>query len=175
MKSIRTLLVLVLAGLVLTSCGASYQEAKAQRKAAQEAERQANVSALENCDFLLEVTTIIPRGYPSRSSTGEYKLRLQKDIVDTRLPFIGDSHEAAYGTDEISIVFKHEKVALIKDFADAAKGEYRYQFKGGEGPSKWTVSILVYDNGAAIINCANSGGRFMSYNAILTQPRDEEQ
>ena len=174
MKSIRTLLVLVLAGLVLTSCGASYQEAKAQRKAAQEAERQAIVAALENCDFLLEVTTIIPRGYPSRSSTGEYKLRLKTDVVNTRLPYIGDSYEAAYGSDEISIVFKDEKVALIKDFADAAKGEYRYQFKGGEGPSKWTVSILVYDNGAAIINCSNTGGRFMSYNAKLVLPKDDE-
>ena len=175
MKSIRNLLFLVLAGLVITACGVSYQQAKAQRAAEAEAERQAIVAALENCDFLLEVTTIIPRGYPSRSSTGEYKLRLKKDVVNTRLPFIGDSHEAAYGTDEISIVFKNEKVALIKDFADAAKGEYRYQFKGGEGPSKWTVSLLVYDNGSAIINCANSGGRFMSYNAQFAQPKDEEQ
>lgn len=174
MKSIQTLLLIALAALATVSCGASYQEAKAQRKAEQEAERQANIAALEHCNFLLEVTTIIPRGYPSRSSTGEYKLRLNKDVVDTRLPFIGDSHDAAYGTDEISIVFKHEKVALIKDFADAAKGEYRYQFKGGEGPSKWTVSILVYDNGSAIINCANSGGRFMSYNALLALPKDEE-
>lgn len=174
MKQLRNLFILVLAGLVLASCGASYQEAKAQRKAAQEAERQAIVNALETCNFDLDITTIIPRGYPSRMSSGEYKLSIRGNVVNTRLPYIGSSTEASYGSDEISIVFKNEKVNVIKDFADAAKGEYRYQFKGGEGPSIWTVSIRVYDNGVAAISCANTGGRFMSYNANLVLPQDNE-
>lgn len=174
MKSIKLLCFIALAAVLTTSCGASYQESKQRRAAAHEAERQAMVNALENCDFVLDITAIIPRGYPSRVTTGEYKLTLKNDVVDTRLPFIGDSHEAAYGNDELSIVFKNEKVNVIKDFADASKGEYRYQFKGGEGPSKWTVSIRAYDNGAAAISCSNTGGRFMSYNANVVIPDNNE-
>ena len=117
MKSIRTLLFLVLAGMIMCSCGASYQEAKERRAAEKEAERAAFAAALQNCDFTLEITRIIPRGYPSRESVGEYRLRLEKDVVTTRLPFLGESREAAYGGDEISIVFNKEKVNLIKDFA----------------------------------------------------------
>ena len=171
----RNLLLLVLAGMIITSCGASYQESKARRAAEKEAEKAAFTAALQNCDFLLEISRIIPRGYPSRESSGEYKLRLQNDVVTTRLPFIGDSHEAAYGSDEISIVFNREKVALIKDFADAAKGEYRYQFSGGEGMGRWTVTIQVYDNGTAIIACAGTGSRYMSYYANLVLPKNENE
>ena len=173
MKSIRTLFYLVLAMVALSSCGASYQEAKARRAAEKEAERQAFIQALQNCDFTLEITRIIPKGYPSRESTGEYKLRLEKDVVTTRLPFLGESREAAYGGDEISIVFNKEKVALVKDFADADKGEYRYQFRGGEGVGKWTVVIQVYDNGSAMIGCTGSGSRYMSYYANLVLPKKD--
>ena len=171
MKSIRTLFLLMLAILTLSSCGASYQEAKARRAAEKEAERQAFVQALQNCDFTLEITRIIPKGYPSRESSGEYRLRLENDVVTTRLPFLGESREAAYGGDEISIVFNKEKVVLLKDFSDADKGEYRYQFRGGEGPGKWTVAIQVYDNGSALIGCTGSGSRYMSFYANLVLPK----
>ena len=176
MKSIRNLIYLVLAGLVITSCGASYQENKARRAAEKEAERQAIVSALENCDFKLEVTRIIPKGFPSRESSGEYTLVLKDNVVTTRLPFLGESHEAAYGgTDEISIVFNKEKVALLKDFSDASKGEYRYQFQGGEGPGRWTVAMQIYDNGSALISCTGTGGRFMTYYANVVLPKNNEE
>lgn len=176
MKTLRNLILLLVAGMIISSCGASYNEGKARRAAEKEAERAALAQALENADVLFEITRIIPRGYPSRISSGEYALRLKKDVVTTRLPFIGDSHEAAYGgADEISIVFKDEKVSLIKDFADASKGEYRYQFRGGEGKDRWTVTIQAYDNGTANIACQSLGGRYMSYFANVTIPRKDAE
>lgn len=175
MKTIRNLFLLVLAGLIMTSCGASYQESKARRAAEKEAERQAILAALDKADFQLDVTRIIPKGYPSRESLGEYSLRLEGDVVTTRLPYIGDSHEATYGSDEISIVFKKEKVKLIKDFSDASKGEYRYRFAGGEGPTRWTVDLQIYDNGSALIGCSGSGSRYISFYANLVLPKDHEE
>ena len=171
MKTIRNLLFFSLIGMLLASCGAS---SKAARSAEKEAERQAIVQALENCDFVLEITQIIPRGFPSRTSTGEYTLKLEGDVVTTRLPFFGTSHEAQYGSDEISIVFDKEKVQVTKDFSDAEKkGEYRYQFKGGKnGP--WTVTLQIYDNGAANIGCSGPGGKYMSYFANVRIPDKNE-
>ena len=171
MKNILTVLVLSMAGLILSSCGASY-------RASQEAERQAIVATLEQCNFNLEITRIIPRGYPSRQSLGEYKLSLKDGVVDTRLPYIGDSYSATFGSEEISIVFKKEKVTVLKDFSLAAsQGKYLYQFKGGEGNYKWTVDIQIFDSGSASISCACADGRFMSYYATVVLPdnnSDEE-
>ena len=173
MKILRNFLYFALIGMVLASCGAS---SNAARSAEKEAERQAIVQALENCDFILDVTQIIPRGFPSRATTGEYTLRLEGDVVTTRLPFFGTSHEAQYGgTDEISIVFDNEKVQLMKDFSDAEKkGEYRYQFKGGKSGS-WTITLQVYDNGSASIGAAGSGGQYRSYFATVRIPEKKDE
>lgn len=173
MKTLRNILYFALIGMLLASCGAS---SNAARSAEKEAERQAIVQAIENCDIILDITQIIPRGFPSRVSSGEYQLRLEGDVVTTRLPFFGTSHEAQYGgTDEISIVFDKEKVQLAKDFSDAAKkGEYRFQFKGGKsGP--WTVTLQIYDNGSASIGCAGTGGKYMSYFANLRIPEKNDE
>ena len=176
MKTLKKFLILFLSLLAISSCGASYQASRAERKAEKEAERLAMVQALENADFILEITRIIPRGFPSKVSTGEYKLRLQGDVVTTRLPFIGVSHEATYGgVDEISIVFDKEKVVLVTDFTDRAKGEYRYRFTGGNGKDKWTLTLQVYDNGTASISGVTSGGRYMSYFANLVLPKPNEE
>ncbi len=176
MKSIRDILILLLSGLILVSCGASYQESKARRSAEKEAERQSIIKALTNADFTLDVTRIIPKGYPSRESTGEYSLRLKNSEVTTRLPFIGDSYAASFGNDEISIVFNKEKVTLITDFSDAAsKGEYRYRFAGGEGPNKWTVDLQIYDNGSALIGCSGTGSRYISFYANLVMPNENDE
>jgi len=172
MKTLRNILFFSLIGVLLASCGASSSASKSARSAEKQAERQANVQALENCDFILEVTQVIPRGFPSRATNGEYQLKLEGDVVTTRLPFIGTSHEAQYGgTDNISIVFDKEKVKLMKDFSDAAKkGEYRYQFKGGQSGTTWTITLQVFDNGSASIGASGSGGQYMSYFANLVVP-----
>ena len=150
MKNILKLLVLVLSVSALASCGAASQASRAERAAAKEAARAAMVAALEKPDFKLDITRIIPRGFPSRVSTGEYMLRLKGDVVDTRLPFIGVSHEAA-------------------------KGEYFYRFTGGKSKDKWTINLQVYDNGTANIVCTTSGGKYMSFFAEMVIPQENEE
>lgn len=171
MKRSSILLICLAAGLLLSSCGVSGQAGREQRRAQKEQERQAMVRALDKADFTLEITQIIPLGYPSRTSTGEYTLRIRDNVVNTRLPYIGDSHMATFGSDEISIVFKNEKVTLLTDFSNAAsKGEYLYRFTGGEGPDPWTVNLQVYDNGKAVISCSSRSGRTMNYYAEMRLP-----
>ena len=171
----RFLLPLILLGITLltASCGASFQERKAAREAEAAAERAAIVRAIENQDFILEITRIMPRGFPSRTSTGEYTLRMQGDVITTRLPYMGESREATYGgVDEISVVFEKEKVQVLKDFTKASEGEYLFQFRGGKSQEKWLVTLQIYDNGSASIGCA-SGSKYMSYFANLVVPANE--
>ena len=172
MKKFRIILILLAACLIAGSCGSFSKASRAER----EAERQLCAQAITAGNFVLDITQIIPRGFPSRTSTGEYALRLKDGVVDTRLPFIGESRTATYGSvDEISIVFDSEKVDLHKDFSNAAKGEYRYTFQGGKGQDKWTVYLQLYDNGRANINCTSRTGRYMSYLANILVPENEKK
>lgn len=178
MKYLKRLFFWALAVMVVSSCGASYQENKARRSAEKEAERAAIVKAIEDADFILEVTQVLPKGYPSRMSSGEYKLTLKDNVVTTRLPYIGVSHEATFGgADDISIVFDKEKVQLNRDFSRVStKGEYLYWFTGGRGTGKeaWTVTLSIFDTGSASITCSSSGGRAMGYFANLVIPAVKE-
>lgn len=168
---LRNSLLLLTACLLLNACGAASPAARAE----EEARRVATATAIEKGDFLLDITQIIPRGYPSRSSTGEYTLRLKDGVVTTRLPFLGESRMPVFGgVDDISIVFDGEKVDLRRDFSDAGKGEYRYQFQSG-GQDAWTVTLQLYDNGRAYIGCNSRSGRTMSFIANVLLPEDDEK
>lgn len=157
----------ILAVLVISSCGAAYQQTKA--------ERAALTIALRNSNFNLDVTQIIPVGFPAKNTMGEYSLSLQGNIVNTRLPYIGVSHEAVFPGEDVSIVFNKEEVEVKTDFSKASKGEYSYRFKGGEGIDPWTVQLTVYDSGTAYIDCYSDQGRTMHYYANVTLlDRDEK-
>lgn len=177
MKILQRLLFWALTALLVASCGTAYQENRQRRAAEKAAEHAAIVRAIEAGDFILDVTQIIPRGFPSRTSTGEYQLRLEGDVVTTRLPFLGVSYQAPnYGdNDDLSIVFEKERVTVYRDDSKvASKGEYCFQFKGGKGQHPWTVTLYVFDSGAATIQCSNTGSRYMSYHANLVIPVKNE-
>ena len=166
MKTCRILLICLLACPFLFSCGLSQKTA---------AEQMALVEAIENSDFILDITQIQPFGYPSRASTGEYAMRVKGNIVNTRLPFLGDSRIPTMASDEISIVFEKEKVEMQKDFTEASRGEYRFFFKGGKGLDKWKISLQLFDSGKAYIRCTSMGGRHMNYLADIIVPEKDEK
>jgi len=172
MKTIRILLFCLAALFSLSGCGIT----SASRSAEKEAERQAIIEAVESGNFVLQITEIIPQGFPMKSSNMEYEMRLKDGVVDARLPYIGRSYEAGFPGKEISVVFEKEKVALSRDFSEAAtKGRYRYMFRGGKDET-WTVSLLLWDSGKADIDCSTQSGRYMSYRAVIVPgTRDDEK
>ena len=175
MKTLTNTIILLIACLPLVSCGSLSQASRAQRQAEERTMKAQMTEAIEKGDFVLDIKQIIPRGFPSRTSTGEYALRLKDNVVTTRLPYFGEARTATLGGEEISIVFEKEKVSLQRDWSDASKGEYRYMFKGGKGIEKWTVILQLYDNGKAHIVCTSSGGRYMSFIADILIPEPESE
>ena len=161
MRFLKNILICLVVCPVIFSCGIYRQTAE---------ERLALIEAIEQPDVILDITQILPFGYPSRSSTGEYALRIQGNKVNTRLPFIGDSRVAVFSTDEISIVFEDEEVELQHDFSGADHGEYQFLFKGGKGQDKWKVYLQLFDSGNAYIRCTSTSGRKMSYVANIVIP-----
>lgn len=171
MKRFLSAAAILAASLLFFSCGSA---TRAQRAAQDAAERARYEKAIIDRDFELEVTQIIPRGFPSRSSQSEYFLKVDGDIVNTRLPFFGDAHFAVIGGEEISIVFENEKVVFYQDFSESAKGEYRYSFTGPNSKGSWTVILQLYDNGNAHIGCSSPTRGSMSFNAKINLPQNDE-
>ena len=168
MKTIERLMLVALAAILTVSCGPYSKLSKEQQAVVDEKVQSAYVRAIKKPDVTLEITQIIPIGMPTKFTNGEFKLTLEGNEVDTRLPFMGVSHEPRMGgVDDIAIVFDHEKVDLKSDFSGADKGEYKYTFKGGEGFNKWEMTLRLYDNGTAYIDATCQDGRMMKYIADI--------
>ena len=168
MKILEKLLFVAVAAMMIVSCGPYSKLSKEQQNAVDQKVQAAYVKAIEKPNLKVEVTEIIPVGMPTKHTNGEFTLTLQGNVVDTRLPFLGVSHEPHMGgVDEIAIVFDDEKVDLQKDFSKSEKGEYSYKFKGGEGYYKWEVKLQLYDNGTAYIDCNCEDGRTMHFVANI--------
>ena len=129
--------------------------------------------AFNELNFTLDITMIIPSQFPSEPTGGEYRLTMADGKVDTWLPFRGSSHMPVFGGDVISIVFENEAVEVKKDLSRKDKGEYLLSFRGGSGVQKWDVSITLYDNGNASIDCNGSGGGNMRFLAELSMDTKE--
>ena len=91
--------------------------------------------------------------YPSRETMNEYQIQFNGNKVSCRLPYMGNSHTASFGDDDISIVLDRQQVNYTDDFSDAGKGEYRFFFQAVSGHNSWKFTVQIYDNGIAYIGC----------------------
>lgn len=169
MKNIERLLLVALAAILTVSCGPYSKLSKEQQSVVDSKVQSAYVRAIKKPDVKLDITQIVPVGLPTKFTNGEFRMTLEGNEVTARLPFIGTSHEPHMGgIDDISIVFDHEKVDLTSDFSKAGEGEYKYKFKGGDGYYKWEITLRLYDNGTAYIDCTCQDGRMIKYIADIT-------
>ena len=174
MKRLLIIMVAVLSALSFAGCGSTSSLSQSEKKARKAAEQAMYVKAITERNFELEVTQIIPHGFPSRTSQAEYFMTVKDDVVNTRLPYMGDSHYAVMGGEEISIVFDNEEVAIKQDFSDAQKGEYRYAFTGCAEKGSWQITLQLYDNGRAHIGCFSPSRGSMSFIAEIKLPSNNE-
>lgn len=174
MKRLLFVFLVVLSVFSVACCGSSSGLSKSERNARKAAEEAMYVKAIKDRDFTLEITQIIPHGFPSRTSQAEYYLTVKGDVVNTRLPYMGDSHYAVMGGEDISIVFEKEKVSFMQDFSDERKGEYRYSFTGCAERGSWKITLQLYNNGRAHIGCFSPLRGTMSYVAEIKLPSENE-
>lgn len=161
---------MLVAMLFSASCGSSSSLSRSERKAQEEAEKAAYIKAIKERNFDLDITQIIPKGFPSTISTGEYYMTVRGDVVNTRLPFRGSINTTMIDGQELSIVFDDMKVEMRSDFSDEKSGEFRYQFAGKPSDGSWVVTLQLYDNGKAHIGCQSASRGSMSYIANIIIP-----
>jgi len=161
MKNVFKTAVLLACAIVTVSCGAFTKVS--------DAEKASFVKAIKHHNYTLSVNTVVPTGYPFYQVSGDYELKVNGKKVTTRLPFVGDAHQAIIGgVDEMSIVFDNESVQFADDFSNGKKeGKYITKFTGHTGNTTWEVTLELYDEGSATIRCNSSVRGYMSYYADI--------
>ena len=108
----------------------------------------------KDLDFIAD--RAIPVRMKARNITGSYGLTIKGDTVNCHLPYFGRVHSAPIGSNDNSI--KATNAAIENYTVTEIKSGTKYikfSFKSENHTSKWEVTIQVFDNGKATINCTN--------------------
>ena len=120
--------------------------------------------AVEENELTFEVTYISPMGAPSYPSSDGYTLTLSNGVVNAYLPFVGQSTQAAFGSDEIGFNFKD---CPVKVKTKKGKKSSTLKFSARSGNDNVDVTIEIWPDGGANLTCTSSYRSVMHYSGEL--------
>lgn len=161
MRKITKLLTYFTVIVLVSSCGATAAEKKAEKKAAEALYAQKIDEAIKSMDFTIEITQIIPRSFPSKITQDGYTIEIKGNTVTTYLPYFGVSRSSIAPSDEQSINVKKQEVIYGRDFSKP--GQYKLSFTAMSGKDKWEFVLQIFDNGSVNIGCRCTDRDSMSY------------
>lgn len=167
MKKIITLIASAITILGIASCSVP-------RTAEEIAATDALITkALNNGEFNFEVTRIYPTKGGPRTSFDGYTLKVKDGVVNTRLPFFGESTLVTYGsTDEISITLKDAPVRITKE---QDKKDWVLKFEGSNERETYQFLLTIFDNGNADLSVFSNNRSTMRYSGELKEFPVENQ
>ena len=170
MKHLTLLLATALTAIVSSCAAINQMNAEEAAEAAIYVEE-----ALQNQNLNIEVTYVSPARGRSFPSTDGYYLRIQDGVVNSYLPFFGESHASiVYGVDPTGIEFKDCPVELYDNGSKPEKGRYSWKFHAMSGKEPVIVYVTFFQNGSAQISCNPTNRSAMNYSGEL-RPMPEKK
>ena len=97
-----------------------------------------------------------------------YNIKISGDTVNCHLPFFGNSNTPMYGSRNISITVKNQKLKIFKQYSEK-RDSYILSFKSNSSTDggSWDFAIEIFSNGAAAVQCTSNNKSPMGYNGDL--------
>ena len=142
---------------VLSSC-AAMAESSEDKKETQKKVKE----AVEKLELKIVVSTIMPNIGPSIPTTDGYFLQFKDDVVNSYLPFFGESHSSVmYGVDETGIKLEDYEADIKVE--KGKKGKKTIRFNGKSGNDTWSFIVDIWPEGQANISCTCATKSGMNY------------
>lgn len=120
--------------------------------------------AIEKNELTFEVNYISPMGLPSYPSSDGYTLTLSDGVVNAYLPFVGQSSQAAFGSDEVGFNFKD---CPVKVKTRKGKKSSTLKFSARSGNDNVDVTIEIWPDGGAEVVFVSTYRSVMRYSGEL--------
>lgn len=184
-------IILILAAVLMSFPVQSYpqnetgKQSKSELKAQKKAEQQNTViKSLTEKDFKIGISRI----YPTESSSLQnlptnnryvsdgYYVQLCGDLFSCNLPYIGTSHTAVIGGQNLSLGAKDQKVEIKTDY-NKTSDSYLFQFdyKNENMNDKWSCTIEVFTSGEANIRMQGISRDPISYRGEIQLPEQKKK
>lgn len=140
------LLLTALVAVLLQACGTSGGLTKAEREAAVTRQVQ---EGLDTRHYTIAVDWMKPLGGMSRHVNSNYELKVDGDVIDCYLPYVGEAYRLPYGGGK-GLNFK----GTIEDYSIAylTSNRCHIEFKANSGEDIYYFRIDVFNSGQSIID-----------------------
>ena len=133
--------------ILLLLAGCATQQERAARKAR---ERQAVAEALASKHLHIDVWSMSPMRYPSRTVTPDFFLELNGDMLRSYLPYLGRAYQASIGTPSIGLDFESRVLRYSESRPKSNCQRIELDVKTDEDTHHYMID--VYDSGEAHIS-----------------------
>ena len=160
MKRIALALMLLL-GVIVTSCGTGSGLTKAEREAAVTRQVQ---EGLDTRHYTIAVDWMKPLGGMSRHVSSDYELKVDGDQLDCYLPYVGEAYRLPYGGGK-GMNFKSK----IEDYSInyLTSNRAHIEFTANSGEDIYRFRIDVFNNGKSIIDVIAQDRDAISYDGEM--------
>ena len=145
MKRIAFALILLL-GVMATSCGTGIGLTKAEREAAVTRQVQ---EGLDTRHYTIAVDWMKPLGGMSRHVSSNYELKVNGDQVDCYLPYVGEAYRLPYGGGK-GLNFKGDIEDYSINYPTSNRAHIEFTVNNGEDIYRFRID--VFNNGRSIID-----------------------
>lgn len=165
----KTLFIAVFS-ILAASCGILFDTTTPEEEKALAESVSRSVSDM---DFRIDVSTVLPMAGPAIQTFGEYFLEIRDGKVTSYLPFRGTSTIASFGGPS-GIEFEDYPIKPKVSGQRKKDTPTRIRFDAESGSDKWEVTIEIWDNGTASIDCNNAYKSPMRYQGNLRTSIEED-
>jgi len=164
MKKILLLTVI----LVSASVVFAQEMTKKEKKAAQKAEKKEKTKTLVASDaWQFDANIMLPSSGKSQTLTTSYNIVVEKEHINSYLPYFGRAYRADYGSTESPLIFEGE----ISDYKMevSKKGGWIIKFSVSNKSDRIDYTLLVSDNGSTTMNITSTNRQPISFQGELVE------
>lgn len=148
---------------LLTLVGCATQQERAERRAKM---KQAVKEALASRQLHVEIRSMNPMRYGSRSVTPDFFLELRGDTLHSYLPYLGQVHQGPMISPSIGLNFDAPILRLVESRPKADLSRLEIDVKNQEDSYRYVVEI--FDTGEAYIHVNSQHRDPISFDGTVT-------
>ena len=168
--------ILIIGILVLAFATTNAQETKKQTRKEKKAAREAMLieqtkTVLENKVYVFSATQVLPVGMRSKTLTTSYDVKIDNDTITCYLPYFGNAHTAAYGSNRSPMDF----VQPIEDYKfEKTKKGYEIKFEVSNKNDRLSFFFQIADTGSASLSVNSTSRSSISYYGDIVKVEEEK-
>lgn len=166
-------IILLLAAMALTGCGASSSSAESGQASSRQDKKAAELdvfaSMVERGSFLFTARTTSPTGGRTIQLTSEYTMKAKEGMYEANLPYFGRAYSASYGGDG-GIEFRGEPENLQVSRNDR-KNTLSLSFRIKSGNDQYNVSLEIGASGYGTLTINSQNRANISYYGLVSELR----